>query len=105
MSHIVIQCGPNRRIVRYRYGWRIERLATRKGKPDWKEDAPAYPATLAHGFEMIAERIWADDGGGTIAPNELPAELAHAVAALEDYAARARKIGQELEGDLNDRQP
>lgn len=93
---LVIQCGPSRRILRYRYGWKIEKLV----KSGWREDRPAYPANLGQAFEMVAERILADDQEKAIAPNELAAELAHAVAALEDYTARARKVGQELEEDL-----
>jgi hypothetical protein len=93
----VIQCGPTRRIVRYAYGWKLEKL---RPKGDWKEDSPAYPANLGQALENLAERILADDQEKTIEPKELAAELAHAVAALEDYTARARKIGQELEEDL-----
>lgn len=94
---LVIQCGPRRRILRYTYGWKLERL-TEKG--NWKEDAPAWPSTLAHALENMAERILADDQDKAIEPKELAAELAHAVAAVEDYIARARRIGQELEADL-----
>ncbi len=93
----VIQCGPDRRILRYSYGWKLEK---RNERGIWREDRPAYPASLAQALEEMAERILADDQAKTIEAKELAADLAHAVAALEDYAARARKIGQELEEDL-----
>ena len=48
---------------------------------------------------MVLERTLADATATT--PAGLPAELAHAIAAVEDYFGRARQIGRELEEDIN----
>jgi hypothetical protein len=93
----VIQCGPKRRIVRERHGWKLERK-TEAG--NWKKDAPAYPANLGHACEMIAERILVDRDV-ELCPEDLAAALGHAVVALEEYFTRARHIGQAFEEDLN----
>ena len=59
---MIVQCGKDRRISSYRYGWIIERriVATKgknKGQARWEEDRPAYAATLSRALEGVWERI------------------------------------------------
>ena len=80
---MIIPCG-NRRIVSYCYGWQIQRLHTKR----WREDAPAYPATLAQACEMVAERILKESG--TTTPSKLVNELRAAAHAVHKYMEIAR---------------
>lgn len=54
---MIIQVTPNRRLVSYAYGWKIERkhFNKKKKKAVWKLDVAPYPATLSHGLRMIFE--------------------------------------------------
>jgi hypothetical protein len=66
----IILVTPTRRLITYPYGWKVERLYTpeepTKKNPDmtpyWKEDAPAWPGTLAQGLYMAAERHIRENG-------------------------------------------
>lgn len=86
---MIIDCG-NRRLVSNRFGWKIEILAeTKKGEKVWREDRPAYPASLAAACETLCERILTDGGDCTIA--ELPERLILAASAVRRYMECARK--------------
>lgn len=96
---MVIDCGPNRRIVWYRWGWRIDRrIETKDGSIKWTEDAPAYPSNLAQAFENVAERILAESDDAT--PAELPALLLRLEVRLQRYFDQARELGTKLEEEL-----
>lgn len=87
---MIITCG-NRRLVSYRYGWKIEILAHRKktGETYWAEDRPAYPASLAQACEMLLERVIADGQDMTI--DALPGALKTAAHEIKRYMELARK--------------
>jgi hypothetical protein len=54
---VIINAG-RRRLVSYRYGWRIEILHAhgKTGAQKWIEDPPAYPSSLACACEELFER-------------------------------------------------
>jgi len=84
-----IACGK-RRLVSYRYGWKIEIEKTSgKGKKHWTEDSPAYPANLAQALEMVAERELTDGPDTDI--NGLVDALKQASHAVRVYAKQARE--------------
>jgi len=85
---MIILCGK-RRLVSYVYGWRIEIQHAGKKGIRWKEDAPAYPATLAQACEMVLERELTDGPDITIA--ELPEALKNAAHTVREYLKLARQ--------------
>jgi hypothetical protein len=103
---VAIEVG-NRRLVWYGYGWRIERRVEiasgdRKGEQDWREDAPAYPATLAQAAEVLAERIAIDklaavDAGEILNLATLADEIEAAVEEIRQHFQEAAKIGAVLD--------
>lgn len=88
---MIIQCGKDRRIKSYRYGWMIERHVQNEKTGEWRwvEDRPAYPATLAQALVMVQERILRE--GGDCDAAELPERLKLAHSALLKYAEKARQ--------------
>jgi len=86
-----INCGK-RRLVSYRYGWKIEAEKTKEktGEKYWDEDRPAYPATLAQGFEMICERELQEHP--TLTPEQLPVALRDAAGLVRKYWDEARRV-------------
>lgn len=87
---MIINCG-NRRIVSYKYGWKIEIQKRHKEtrKLYWDEDRPAYPATLAQALEMVFERMVKEEG--EIAPSELLRTLRDASGQVRHYMELARQ--------------
>lgn len=84
-----------RRMVFHQYGWRIEiQKTSEKGKSEgqiyWMEDRPAYPATLAHGLEMLLERTLTD--GESIDIKDFPDAIRKALKTLEDCVRGARSL-------------
>jgi hypothetical protein len=88
---VIIQIGPDRRLRSYRYGWIIEQRQQKEktGEFYYKEDSPAFPASLAQAFEMVLERIFKESGDCDI--SEVPARLQAACRALKEYAEKARR--------------
>lgn len=89
---MIIECG-NRRLVSYRYGWRIEvktevREGPNAGKVRWVEDRPAYPANLTQACEVLCERALTDNPDMTI--SQLPDALKRAASAVRRYMESAR---------------
>ena len=85
---MIIECGE-RRIVSDRYGWQIQKSHKQKsGDIRWREDAPAYPATLSQACQMVAERILKESGDTT--PSKLVKELQRASHAVHKYMEIAR---------------
>ena len=91
----IINCGK-RRLVSYRYGWKIEISKTHleTDKKYWAEDSPAFPATLAQGLEMICERELKETPMMT--PESLPDALKRAVAEVRKYMLEARALSKEI---------
>lgn len=57
-----IRINNDYQIRSYKFGWMIEKLHTikdgkRKGEKEWREDSPAYPASLSAACESVMERI------------------------------------------------
>jgi len=88
---MIIDCGK-RRLVSYRYGWMIQirRKHKKTGEIRWREDPPAYPASLSQACQMMAERIFSD--GDDITPDQIPAALKAAVHKVHLYMEQARKL-------------
>lgn len=88
---MVIQCGKDRRLRSYRYGWVIEKRYVKKedGSEYWGEDSPAYPANLACAFESVLERVLVESGDCDV--SEVPQRLQAAYRAVKDYGERARR--------------
>jgi hypothetical protein len=88
MWNMIIDCGQ-RRIVSDRYGWQIQKYhKSEAGNVRWREDAPAYPATLAQACQMVAERIFKESGDTT--PSRMVSELRQASHAVHKYMEIAR---------------
>ena len=86
---MIIECGK-RRLVSERFCWKIEILHTsKKGKKSWKEDRPAYPATLAQALEMVYEREIRDMGD--MACTDVVDACKSAYHAVRQYAQLARE--------------
>ena len=97
---ITINCGT-RRIVSDRYGYQIQHIKTysednkKAGETYWKEDAPAYPATLSQALEMILEREIKDHE--EIACTQLSAALDVSIGKIREYFNEASMLGKRLE--------
>lgn len=86
---MIIQCGK-RRLCSYAYGWRIEiQHVTKSGAIVYREDRPAYPASLAQACENLLERELADGPDLTI--DQLPEALKTATATVRKYLQQARE--------------
>lgn len=90
---MIIDCG-NRRLVSDRYGWMIQIKRTikkgeRAGETEWREDRPAYPATLSQGCQMLAERILKESD--TVTPDGMVEALQNAVHQVNRYMEMARR--------------
>ena len=87
---VIIDCGK-RRLVSNRYGWKIEIQHFNKetGLAEWKEDRPAWPASLAKACEALCERELSDTGDITL--DQLPDALKHAAHEVRRYMAIARR--------------
>lgn len=89
---MIIMCGK-RRLVSYRYGWLIEiqqevQSGENKGQIAWREDRPAYPASLTDALETLCERELVD--GGDITLDQLPEALKQASSTVRKYMTLAR---------------
>ena len=89
---MIISCGP-RRLVSDRFGWKIEiqhipAKGTKAGQIEWKEDRPAYPATLSQALEMVCERELQDQGD--MAVTDLADALKRAAHNVREYMMKAR---------------
>lgn len=102
---MIINCGP-RRIVRDRYGYKIEirhvlgKDSKRAGEVIWKEDSPAFPASLSNALEVVYERTIADlverdenSGDPEIDIRNLAAACEHAAQVVKDCARDVRREG------------
>jgi hypothetical protein len=87
---MIIDCG-NYRLKSYRYGWIIQKkhLNKNSGLTEWRDDRPAYPASLADGCQIVAERIFTD--GDDITPEEIPRALERAVHKVREFMQIARR--------------
>ena len=86
---MIINCGK-RRLVSYRYGWKIEASKTNQytGEQYWTADHPAWPASLEDALQAICLRELADMQDITI--DGLPDALKSAVATVRRYLEQAR---------------
>ena len=83
-----IQCGENRRIRSYKYGWMIEKFVeNKKGVRVWKEDRPAYPPNLSVALQNVQERILKESPDIDITGLTDALKSAHRV--VEFYAEKA----------------
>lgn len=87
---MIIQVNKDYRIVGFRYGWRIEkRHVSKKDVESWRDDPPAFPASLPAACEALAERIARDKGDCTV--DELPQRLRNAATEVRRAFEIARK--------------
>ena len=88
---MIIRAGI-RRLVSYRYGWRIEILHTHgeTGAQKWVEDRPAYPVSLACACEQLFERALKD--GPDCEIYELSAVLAETARDVRHLFAESRQL-------------
>lgn len=86
---MIINCG-SRRLVSYRYGWKIERerIHQESKARTWIEDSPAWPSTLASGLQIVAERILTD--GPDLDVRDLAKACQETAHKVREYAAVAR---------------
>lgn len=94
---MIIECG-DRRLVSDRFGWTIEKKTIvqdgkNAGKVRWREDRPAYPASLPQACEMLYERVLKE--GGTVTPPEFLDALSHAYQSVSKYFTKMRDIGKQ----------
>lgn len=86
----VIQITPERRLKSYRYGWELQQLVTPENptktnpncEPQWKEDSPAYPGTLAQGLSDAVYRVFRDNPDTDL--SQLTDDLTKALRALDN---------------------
>jgi hypothetical protein len=91
---MIIQCGKNRRIKSYTYGWKIERLVVAEsgkniGQQRWDEDSPAYPSSLANALEAVLDRTLKESPDCDV--SDLPEALKVAYHELRSYMVKARE--------------
>lgn len=67
-TQITINITDDYRVTGQRYGWTIQKRRQHKegkhvGEYYWKDDQPAYPASLPQAIGMIHERLFKANGG------------------------------------------